>query len=270
MKYLINANFVAIRKGEFVAADNKAAEFLLDSTDQTLKRAVLLEIAKANKIKLSTKLSVADSYELLDEELSKMNIPEQNQPTESQKVLELVKVGHAAGKTEDQILCEIIVAGISFKKAGKLYAQAVVDAGIAVNTKDLKTRAGEIMTTAEFKPSTHAEVETMAKTIKKEFPKAEDGQISSVIRRFLRAGNIEIPATPKGQRGATGFRKAAFDWMLANPTAEDSAFVAWAVKDKEKDEKVASRMVEVFTFVKKFAASQIPVAAGKVEKAKTA
>lgn len=267
MKYLINANFVAIRKGEFVTADKASGEFLLDSTDHSLKQAVLLEIAKANKIKLSSKLSVVDSYQVLNEALSQMsNIPEQNQPTESQKVSEIVKAGVAAGKTEDQILCEIIVAGISFKKAGKLYSQAVIELGLAVNTKDLKTRAGEIMTTAEFSPKTHAEVELMAASIKKEFPKAEDGQINSVIRRFLRANKIEIPAAPKGQRGATGFRKTAFDWMLANPSAPDSAFVEWAIKEKEKDEKVANRMVEVFAFVKKFAAAQNSSKPAKAEK----
>lgn len=255
MKYLIDANFVAIRRGSFVNADEKAGEFIFDPENKVLKKAQLEEIARANKLKFAQKLGTPENYEIIETGLNNMTtIPEQNAPTESDKVKAIVSAGHASGKSEDQILIEIVKADISYKKAGKLYREAVEFLGLAVNTKDLKTAAGEIMAKAEFAPKAFEELEKMVKTIAEKFPKAELGQINSVIRRYLRANKVEIPEAPKGQRGATGFRKVAFDWMLANANSTDEQFKDFIVKEKGKDEKIADRFVEFFKFAKEFAA----------------
>lgn len=269
MKYLINANFVAIRKGAAVEASAKDGEFIFDSNNQELKKAQLEEVAKANKIKIHPKLSTADIYAEIDEELSKMtNIPEQAQKTESQRVEEIVKAGHGK-KSEDQLMVEIVQAGIGFKKVGKLYTQALEKLGLKVNTKDLFTGAGEILAAANFAPKTAEDVEAIAKKIAAEYPKAEIGQINQVIRRYAKANKIELPKVEKGTRGAIGFRKTAFDWMVANPLAKTADLVKFITEEKGKDEKVAKRYAEMFEFAKTYAkAASEPVAKAESAKAK--
>lgn len=254
MKYLINSEFVAIRKGAFVKADEKAGEFILAEDSGDYAKATLVEIAQANKIKVNIKSQPHEILELLIKGLSmKTEIAEQNQETETSKVQGIVKTLHEQGKNEEQILIELVKEGFGFKKVAKLYRAAVEALGLAVNTKDLKTSAGEIMAAEEFKPTTFEQVEAMLKKIQEKFPQAESSQINSVIRRYLRANKIEIPTAPKGQRGATGFRKIAFDWMLANKTASVEDFKNWVIKDKEKDAKIAERFAEFFQFAKDFA-----------------
>lgn len=264
MKYLINSDFVVIRKGTSVSASQKDGEFIFDAENQELKKAQLEEIAKANKVKFHPKLSAADLYVAIDEAFDKMNtVAEQSKPTESQIVEKIVADGFKAKKSEDSILVEIVQAGIGFKKVGKLYKQALEKLGLKVNTKDLFTGAGEMLAEAKFSPKTHEDVEDMAKKIAAEYPQAEVGQINSVIRRYCKANKIELPKAPKGQRGAVGIRKAVFDWMLANKNAKSADLVKFITEEKGKDEKVANRYVELFTFAKQFAKSDAAVAEKK-------
>jgi len=257
MKYLLSAEFKVMRRGEFVEADTSVGEFIYDTEGEAVSNGVAHEIADNNALTVSKKLKKEDYINALNEELSKMEVSEQNTPTESQRVLQIVKDGYDAGKNDDAILIEIVTAGISFKKAAKLFKQSVESLGLRVSTKDVVTQANEILAAIDFAPTTQADVDAAVAAITSKVEKVEAKQALAAIRKYAKTNEITLPEKPKGQRGATaghGFRNKAFDWIKANPEAKEADFVAW-VAAEGKPEPIQKRLAGIFVLVHEFHAA---------------
>ena len=152
MKVLISNNFKALRQGEFVSANADVGEFIFDSENcEDMAIATLLEISSGNDLSVK-KAKKSIVVENLTTQLKSLELQEMNEITDSQKVAEIVAAGVEAGSDDEVMLLEIIQAGIKFKVAGKLFAQAMQAGGYRITSKDRKAQGREILVDAEFTP----------------------------------------------------------------------------------------------------------------------
>jgi len=253
MKFLISSDFKVMRKGEMVAADEKAGEFIYETGNaRDASMGQLQEIAKANKIQIGNKPKKDQLISKIDEALmNDQTVAEQNTPTETQKVEEIVKAGIAAGKNDDAMLIDIVQAGVSFKRASKLFKQVLEAQGVRIASKDRNTQAGEILAAMDFNPQNAADVEAAVKEIEAKVKDTNAKQALTAVKKYAKEHQIELPKTVKGQRGVSGFRSKVFDWILANPNgsvAELKEFIA----SMEKPESIQKRFVGIYDLVHKF------------------
>lgn len=226
MKYLLTSNFKVARKGSHVTATGN--DFIYDSESDELSLGQLQEIAEANKLKVVGKKK-AEYQSNLNEALSKMeNVAEQNGPTQTEIVDQIVKDGHAAGKSDDDMLIEIVKAGISFRRAGKMFKETFERLGLRTSVKDVKEIAAKLLAELNWKPETYSDVEqAVSKVLAKSPEGAEKGQAIAAVKAYAKANEFELPKRPKGARGAIGFKGDAYEWILANQNATKEELAAY-------------------------------------------
>lgn len=252
MKYLINDSFKAMRRGEFVKANEQAGEFILDeSSDYSLS--TLREIAKENKIELKSKITKASALSTILDKLGELKMSEQNEPTESEKVESIVKEGVEAGKSDDLILVDIVNSGVKFTKAMKLFKNAVEKLGLRISTKDRKEQIGKLLTKEDFNPESFQDVQDMANKIVKEIEDTNYKQSVSVIRSWAKANDVQLPKKPKGapSGGVRGFRAKAFQFMLDNPGVDEDGLKKF-VADEGKKDVVGNSMFAILKFARDY------------------
>lgn len=253
-KYLLDANFKVMRKGDFVEANESAGEIVYTSDNEAdLAVGQLQEIATANKLAINKSLKKAEYVVALAEKLESLKCKEQNEMTESQKVEEIVEAGLAAGKSEDDILVEIINAGVAYKKAGKLFNQYMLNSGHRITRKERNEQVAELLDEAEFNPETGEEVAAMIEKITSEVKATNEKEALQAIRAFARDNDIELPKVPKKGRTQGGFKGKVFAWMLDNPTAGADDLTSFITEECGKNEATAKRFVEIQAFATKFA-----------------
>lgn len=253
-KYLIRSDFKAIRKGEFVTANAKAGEFVYETGNpHGLSNAQILEIATANKLSVSKNLKKNEAVAKLDEALETLKLDEVLKMTDTAIVEEVCAAGHAAGKSDDEMLIEIVGRGVKFALAGKLFKQVMEAKGFRVSNKDRAAKAEQLLSGANLD---NAEaVEATVESLVKNLPDTNEKQAKAILRKFAKANEIELPKAEKGSKKSVGgFRGKLFKWMIANPTADAAALTAF-VTDLGKKESVAKRYAEVFDVAKKMAAA---------------
>jgi len=242
MQVLINSKFKALRQGQFVQADESVGEFILDtSNEKQFEYATLSEIAEANGLKLK-KGNKKDVLTAMEEHFIKRQLPEMNKMSESQKVMELVKLGIEAGKSDDEILVEIVMSGIPFKKAGRMFKAAIEESGLRISTVDRVAAVNEILTEAEFTPENYGDVEKMIEQIVKNVKDTNTVQAMKLIKKFCKENEIEFPKRPAKPKGGLLSRFRLH--LLRNPALTAAEMEDWLVENT-KPEKVDS-------FVKKF------------------
>lgn len=263
MKILVNKSFKAIRVGLFVAADEKAGEFILDTDNCDHSVATLQEIAGANKIKLTSKdLKKKELLAELTAGIEKLNLPQQNEKSESDKVKEIVQAGTEEGLDDEDIIVNIIQAGIKYKSAIRMFQAAVVELGIRISTKDRKESANKIMVDADFTPENYDEVVKMADKIVKAVEDTTKVQAIKLIRMYCKKHEIPFPKAEKTQRGS--FRSMSQAFILEHPRATKEKFVAFAkTTGKVKNDKMVDRVWTSLEFCQKVAAATIEFDAKK-------
>ena len=255
MKTLINANFRALRTGEYVKADTDAGEFIFDSSlsgDDQLEKSTLTEIANKNKISVGKKDNKDTIVEKLESGIKELKLPEQNEKTETEVVHEIVQKGFAEGKEDEDMVIEIIEAGVKLKAAYRMFQNAAQELGLRITTKERKEKISEILLGDEFEPETYDDVNAMADRIVKEVPDTTTSQAISAIRRYCKDNELDFPKPAKKPRG--GFRARAFAWMVANPDASKVELGEWVAK-QDKDEKTTDRLWTLFEFAKQVRAA---------------
>lgn len=252
MKVLIAENFKALRKGEFVKASSENAEFIFDSDDNKLTKAVLLEIAAKNKIKVGKKDTVDVLVSTISESITlNKKIAEQNKMSDSEAVKKIVDDGVAAGLEDDEMMIQIIQSGIAYKVASKMFAKFMTDGGHRISAKSRKEEVLNILKEAEFEPETYSEVEEMLEHICKTVSDTEIGQALKLVRGYCKEFEIEMPKPEKKPRG--GLKQQIFDFIAGNPTATEADLKTFIVDDKEKDEKFVARYLPILQLVNKVA-----------------
>jgi len=253
MKYLIRSDFKAMRKGDFVTANEKAGEFVYVAGSNALTTAQVLEIATANKLQVSKNLKKNEAAAKLDELLETLKLDEVKKMTDTAIVEEVCAAGHAAGKSDDEMLIEIVSRGVKFALAGKLFRQVMEAKGFRVSNKDRVNKAEELLEGIEF--DTAEAVEATVANLVKTLPDTNEKQAKSILRKFAKANEIELPKAEKGtKKSAGGFRPKLFKWMIAHPTATAEQLTTY-VTDLGKKEAVAKRYAELFDVAKKMAAA---------------
>lgn len=252
MKILINANFKALRTGDFVVADTEAGEFLFDSETaaEEFTAALLSDIADANKVKVGSKDNKDAIVEKIITNPKILELPVMSEKTDSQKVAEIVAAGVEAGKDDDSILIEIVQSGIKFKVAGKLFNKAMQEGGYRITTKERKAQCREILVEAEFAPETYDEVEEMLERMIGEVNDTTTSQAFSIMKSYAKEFEIELPKPAKKPKGTIKTRAMAF--IAANLDAGEEQFSAWIEEQGKKDPKgrMLKTMVELSEFAK--------------------
>lgn len=255
-KYLINSDFKAIRKGEFISADSESGEFVMDTDVKNcgLSKGQLEEVAQANKMKISSKLNAAEFAGELTSQLENLKIAEVNKMTNSEIVKGIVEKGFVEGKSEEDMLVEIIQSGIKFREAGKLYKQAAEEGGYVANNKKRKEDAAAMMDEAEFAPEHWDEVVSMADQICDAVPGTEQKTAISLIRSWCKANEVTLPkktksAKPKIQDGILSFMKARASTVTVDEVAE---YIAEQKPefDEDKVNKMAGRFFKYVEFAR--------------------
>lgn len=235
MKALISNTMKAIRSGEFVQANHDSDEFIFDSelpAEEQHAKATLIEVAKSNGLVISSKAKAADIVEQLAAHLETLKLPKVDKMTDTQKVEQAIDAGIAAGKTDDDILVDIINDGVSFKNAGKLFKAVMEAKGLRVSAKDRAEQAAAILTGADFGAadengeSAEVTAELVAEMVAKitgEIDNTSDKQAMAAIRKYAKEMKFELPKAPKGGAGRVsggGILVKMTDWMLNNREAD--------------------------------------------------
>lgn len=251
MKYLFNSAFKAIRKGPYVIADDKRGEFIHDDEASTLAAAQITEIATANKLEIAKNLKKNEAVEKLNELLAGMKLDEVNRKPDTTIVEEICAAGHKANKSDDEMLIEIVSAGVKFSIAGKLFKQVMEAKGYRVSNKERMEKAAELLEASELK--TPEEVQEMVAALAADIPDTSEKQAMSLVKKFAKTKNIELPEIKKAAAaGRGGIRQQAYDWMIKNPTAESASLQKW-LEERGKKANVVKRMVDIFETAKKVA-----------------
>lgn len=260
MLILINKSFKAIRTGAFVVASAEANEAIINTDSCDLSNTQLAEICTANKIAFSKKATKSELLELIEDGVAKLKLPVQSEKPDSMKVREIVDAAIASGKdNEDQILMEIINAGIKIKFAMKLYKQAMIEGGHLVSSRDRAEGCREILVAAGFKPKEWDDVQNMIDILVDKVPATETSQAYSQIRKYAKEFDITLPK-PEKKITTGGFRAKIYAWCVKHPLADEKQFFSWIVEDQDKDEKLAAKYWPIFEFAKQVAEATVKAA----------
>lgn len=241
-KYLINGSFKALRTGEYVEASKNSEEFILDfsETDSLPSVATLHEVAKANELKVPKKAHKDEVVELLESHLETLKLPEVNEMTDTQKVEEIVAAGIEAGKSDDDMLVDIVNSGISFKAAGKLFKAVMEDKGLRISAKERAEQAAKILADADFgvEEITDDVIAACVASIVDGVKDTNEKQALAAIRKYAKDNNIELPkvkkaATGGGRGPGGGLLDAVSKFMLDNREAGEDEVKAFIESKKD-------------------------------------
>jgi hypothetical protein len=260
-KYLIQDNFRVLRKGEFVQAAEEAGEFIYDTeTADSHSMATLSEIAKANGVEVHSKAKKVDLIIQINEKLSTLNVPEQNKMTDTQVVEKIIADGVTAGKSDDDMLLEIVNSGVSFKNATKVFKMVMEEKGYRVSAKERKEEAAKILADGNFDLTTADGVNTAVDALVVGVADTNEKSAIGFIRSYAKANEISLPKKEKGSAGRVGgggmFAKLG-EWMLENrdATVEDIKRATMTIKSDMNEKqavKYASIAHDMLKFARKF------------------
>lgn len=237
MKYLLDKNLVVIARGE--SLEGNKDELVYDPEGkQTLKE--LRAIAKANTIAHDNKTKLADLAALITDVFSQLDLPEKLD------IKGIVVAGVKAGKDDNQIMMELIDAGIPVRDAVGEFRIALMAAGMLLKPKERNAKLAELLD--DFEPETGDDVSAKLRELMDAVPRTTERQAMAAIRKYARDNKLELPKVKR----VGGFKKKVYDWMIAHPTAtvdELGAFIA----EKGKPESVAKRYGEVLTLAQRMA-----------------
>lgn len=234
MKALVNGNFKALRIGEYVQATSDA-EFIFDSdtAEDEHTAATIREIGKANGLILPGKITKADSIKKLSFHLQTMGLPTMSEKPYTQIVIEIIEAGIAEGLEDDDMLCQIVQAGVPFKETGKLFKAAMQEGGYRITAKQRKEECRAILVEAEFAPETYEEVDAMAQSLTEQVNDTEYSQAMSTIRSYAKDFEIELPK-PEKQRKLPLITRV-LNWILKNPDCSDEDLVEFIANEGKND-----------------------------------
>jgi hypothetical protein len=237
MKVLVAENFKAKYIGEFVPAhvNEKRGEFVLDTTNKDqFEFAILEEVAQANGFSLKKEKKEKVLLNL-EAEIIKLNLQELNQMTDTQKVQEIVSNGFAAKKSEDEMIVEIVQSGVPFKRAYRLFKDAMEEGGFKISPKKRSEEVTKILTDCEFEPKEFSEVEKVVETICEKVKDTNEVQALKLVKKFCTENAIAFPAKPKAPKG--GLLKRFLDECIKNPAITNDEAAAWVLENASKKDK---------------------------------
>jgi hypothetical protein len=256
LKVAFNSNMVAIRTGEFVekSINTEKGEFILDaSTNMAI--ATLKEIAAANNVDVSGIKGREAITAAILAHVETLKLPTMDTPPQDEVVRESVKAGVAAEKSDDDLLIEIVQAGIKFSQAQRFLKQAKEDLGLVVSAKDRREAVAEALG-KDFAPKTAEEVLEVIPSLLTKIEDLTEAQAKAQIRAYLKRVDRPMPELPKkakaagGTGAASGMRGKIFSFLTANPSATKEEFNAFLVANKpDRADKLLARFLPFLSVV---------------------
>jgi hypothetical protein len=262
LKVAFTSNMVAIRTGEFVekSINTEKGEFILDaSTNMAI--ATLKEIAAANNVDVSGIKGREAITAAILAHVETLKLPTMDTPPQDEVVREIVKAGVAAEKSDDDLLIEIVQAGIKFSQAQRFLKQAKEDLGLVVSAKDRREAVAEALG-KDFAPKTAEEVLEVIPTLTSKIEDLTEAQAKAQIRAYLKRVDRPMPELPKkaktgGTGAASGMRGKIFSFLTANPSATKEEFNAFLVANKpDRADKLLARFLPFLSVVNAVAAAK--------------
>lgn len=245
MKALINVGLEIIRKGEFVSANESAGEFLFDSESCDLTLKILVMICQENLVSVPRKSNKKETIAILAEHINTMEIPTMNDKTDSQKVEEIVAAGVEAGSSDEDMLIEIIQAGIKFKAAGRMFKEAMESGGYRITAKLRKEQCRDVLVECEFSPADYDAVLAMVDSLVGKVADTTTSQAHAMIRSYAKEFEIDLP-TPVKQQDMKISEKIC-NWIIANPGSADEATLTAFLESIDVVDKSVVRYVKKYT-----------------------
>lgn len=209
MKVAFNQNYVAIRTGEFVdkSINTDAGEFVLDETS-TFGNSVLKEVAAKNNVDLAGIKGKEATLAAILEKCGSLGLPTMDTMPQNETVKELVRVGVEAGKSDEDLLIEIVVSGVKFSQAQKFLKSAKEELGLVTSQKDKREKVAEILG-KDFAPETAEQVLEMLPKLTGAIEDMTDAQAKAQIRAYLKRTERTMPELPKAEKSAGGGKGGA-------------------------------------------------------------
>ncbi len=241
MMFKISEHFKVIGKGTSLKAG--PGEFIFYPP---LPKATLLEVAKANGIKIQNKKATEDELFKIIEDSFNSNeaIPNMNDEVKNkestkkaidQKFLDIIKAGFEANKDADTIQVELVKAGLKLKQALAVFKEGSESLGFKTSSKDRTEAITKLLD--GFVPTTHEEVEKTTKHIMENVKDTNEAQAHAVLRTLCKKAEKEFPKKPKGAAKdgkARGFKAEAQNWILANKNATKKDLEKFLADNKQR------------------------------------
>lgn len=240
MLVLISKTFKAKFQGELVAGHckEKRGEFILDTNDEKqFEFAVLNEIAQANGIKIK-KGKKKDVLQTLEAGLLNLNLKEINTMSDTDKVKEIVEAGIKAGKSDEEMVIEIIQTGIAFGAAGRMFKKAVQEGGYRLTNKEREENVMNHLANAEFEPTDYDQVKAMAEELEKSIKDTDSVRAMRLIKKYCKVNEIEFPKKPKKPKG--GFLAMFKQFVISNPAVSVEELHSWIEENTKTEERADS------------------------------
>lgn len=242
--FAINSSFKAVRQGQYARSsiNEEHGEFILnENSDLTV--ATLREIAKANAIDIHTSRKSDIISEILTA-LSERKLPAMDQKPQSETVREIVEAGYEAGKSDDDMLIEIVQAGIKFSAAMRLFRQVQTELGLRITPKDRREYVNEILGD-DFTPETAEDMQDAIDRVGKHDAIGPQ-QARKAVRQYLKEHEREVPKAA-AQAVTVGARSKIFDFLVENPHCSEQEFSDFVREVKPGDSEKQERMVKSYT-----------------------
>jgi uncharacterized protein (DUF885 family) len=247
MKYLLK-NLKAVSKGEDLEAGKTAQaaknELVFDPAG-THKLAELKAIATANKVEHPAKAKMPELVPLITAAFEAKNLPERI------NIKAIVVAGVEADKSDDQIMMELIEAGVHVKDAWGQFRAALMGAGLLLNPTERAEKLAELL--KGFEPITGVDVSTKLSELMEAVPRTTDRQGMAAIRKFSKDNSIELPVVKR----IGGWKKKLFDWITEHPSASQEEMAAY-VSELGRPDTIARRYAEIMTLVNRVAERLTP------------
>ena len=258
MKYLLNENFVALRKGEHVKANSQAGEFIFDTKDNNFKIGQLQEIAMSNN------LDEVNSNEELEVSLESLDVPSQFEKTVTEKINDIVREGFEEGKSDDDICVDIVMNKLCiFSKARRELKRAQVELGLIKEAKEVKEESNKldnVLDEVNLEFETADDMIDTAKSIADE-NSLETSKVLARMKKKAKGLGIVLPkiqrlktSTPK-KDGWAYYYTEIFNFIIDNPNAtlQDIFEIPKVAKDLSKGSNKVERLTKRYSVYLEFA-----------------
>lgn len=141
-----------------------------------------------------------------------------------------------ATMTDNQMMIEIVKAGIDFQKAPRLFKQAMIECKFRVDPKQLEIDVKAAMngSSLDANVSTYEDIQAFSEELSAN-QVANPAEIMRMVKKVYKSSNFTFPKKmkPEPKERDGGFRGATLQWMVNNPTVSTEEFSEWVSNAKE-------------------------------------
>lgn len=250
MRAIFNEDFKVVSFDPTAKPDEDRLEFLYDSSANPSK-ATCIGIAKALRIRGNYAMGLPALIHSIDVKLSTLRKLETKMQSQNQAVQDIVAAGNEAGKSEDEIIIEIVKSGVNYRDAISSYDRACIELGLKVKPLKPAERSEAVRKLlAKKKFKAPKDFQGVIDTINWLNEKFEAGSVTASglmtsLQKYCRDNEIELPKKPKEKKERISAATKITNHILDNLDEKDKDFAKWC-----EENKISKGRVKIFTDVK--------------------